>query len=180
MLSLSNFWNCKNCFHRCLYPHSTPHFYIKNKHAFSTIFNLVGCLLKRLKTMREIEVAQLYPTFCNRMDCSLPGFSIHEIFQARILEWMAIAFSRGSLRPGIEPRSPTLWADALPYEPRGKIHLSSSEICLNSCCFYFIKLKVYLQGLIFLHLGKKFLFGASPFYILLLFLFLVFILVKHS
>ena len=40
------------------------------------------------------EVAQLCPTLCNAMDCSLPGFSIHEIFQARILEWVTISFSK--------------------------------------------------------------------------------------
>ena len=44
------------------------------------------------------EVAQPYPTLCDPMDCSLPG-SIHGIFQARILEWVAISFSRGSSRP---------------------------------------------------------------------------------
>ena len=37
--------------------------------------------------------------FCNSMDRSLPGFSIHGIFQAGILEWIAISFSRGSSRP---------------------------------------------------------------------------------
>ena len=41
----------------------------------------------------ESEVAQLYPTLSNPMDCSLPGSSIHGIFQARVLEWGAIAFS---------------------------------------------------------------------------------------
>ena len=40
--------------------------------------------------------AQSCPTLCDRMDCSLPGFSVHEIFQARVLEWVAISFSRGS------------------------------------------------------------------------------------
>ena len=47
----------------------------------------------------EIEVAQSCPTLCNPMDCSLPGFSVHGIFQARVLEWVAISFSRGSSRP---------------------------------------------------------------------------------
>ena len=47
----------------------------------------------------ESEVAQSCPTFCNPMDCSVPGSSIHGIFQARILEWVAISFSRRSLRP---------------------------------------------------------------------------------
>ena len=42
------------------------------------------------------EVAQLCPTLCDPMDCSLPGCSIHRIFQARVLEWVAISFSRGS------------------------------------------------------------------------------------
>ena len=39
-------------------------------------------------------VTQLCPTLCNPTDCSPPGFSVHEIFQARILEWAAISFSR--------------------------------------------------------------------------------------
>ena len=47
----------------------------------------------------ESEVAQSYPTLCDPMDCSLPGFSVHGIFQARVLEWVAISFSRGSSRP---------------------------------------------------------------------------------
>ena len=54
------------------------------------------------------------------MDCSLPCSSIHGIFQARVLEWVAISFSRGLPDPGIEPRSPALQTDALPSEPPGK------------------------------------------------------------
>ena len=45
------------------------------------------------------EVAQLCPTLCNPMDHSLPGSSVHGIFQARVLEWAAISFSRGSSQP---------------------------------------------------------------------------------
>ena len=44
----------------------------------------------------ESEVTQSCPTLCDPMDCSLPGSSVHGIFQARILEWVAISFSRGS------------------------------------------------------------------------------------
>ena len=40
-----------------------------------------------------------FPTLCDPMDCSLSGFSVHGIFQARVLEWIAISFSRGSSRP---------------------------------------------------------------------------------
>ena len=45
------------------------------------------------------EVAQLCPTLCNPVDHSLPGFSVHGILQARILEWVTVSFSRGSSRP---------------------------------------------------------------------------------
>ena len=55
----------------------------------------VGChfLLQCMKVKRESEVAQSSPILHNPMDCSLPGSSIHGIFQARVLEWGAIAFS---------------------------------------------------------------------------------------
>ena len=55
----------------------------------------VGCrfLLQCMKVKSESEVAQSYLTLCDPMDCSLPGSSIHGIFQARVLEWGAIAFS---------------------------------------------------------------------------------------
>ena len=55
----------------------------------------VGChfLLQSMKVESESEVAQSCPTLSNPMDCSLPGSSIHGIFQARVLEWGAIAFS---------------------------------------------------------------------------------------
>ena len=49
------------------------------------------------------EVAQSCPTLCDPVDWSLPGFSIHGILQARILEWVTISFSRGSS----QPRDPT-------------------------------------------------------------------------
>jgi len=47
-------------------------------------------------------------------------YTVHGIFQARILEWVAFPFSRISSNPGIEPRSPTLQADSLPTELSGK------------------------------------------------------------
>ena len=55
----------------------------------------VGChfLLQCIKVKSESEVAQPCPTLRNTMDCSLPGSSVHGIFQARVLEWGAIAFS---------------------------------------------------------------------------------------
>ena len=47
--------------------------------------------------MHESEVAQLCPTLRDPMDCSLSGSSVHGIFQARVLEWVAIAFSYTAL-----------------------------------------------------------------------------------
>jgi len=46
-----------------------------------------------MKVKSEREVAQLCPTLLDPMDCSLQGSSVHGIFQARVLEWVAIAFS---------------------------------------------------------------------------------------
>ena len=56
----------------------------------------VGChfLLQCMKVKSESEVAQSCPTLSDPMDCSLPGSSVHGIFQARVLEWGAIAFSK--------------------------------------------------------------------------------------
>ena len=55
----------------------------------------VGChfLLHRMNVKSESEVAQSCLTLSDPMDCSLPGSSVHGIFQARVLEWVAIAFS---------------------------------------------------------------------------------------
>ena len=51
-----------------------------------------------MKVKSESEVAQSCPTLFDFMDCSLPGSSIHGIFQARVLEWGAIAFSESGAR----------------------------------------------------------------------------------
>ena len=67
---------------------------------------------KKVKVKVKMVIAQLCLTLCDPMDCSLPGSSVHEILQARILEWVAITPPPGVLPdPGIEPtslRSPEL------------------------------------------------------------------------
>ena len=65
-------------------------------------------------------VAQLCPTLCDPVDCSPPGSSVHGAFQARILEWVAISFSKGSSLPRDRTRTPTLQTDTLTSEPPGK------------------------------------------------------------
>ena len=63
----------------------------------------VGChfVLQSMKVKSEREVTQSCLTLCNPMDCSPPGSSIHGVFQATVLEWVAIAFSISSL---LEPK----------------------------------------------------------------------------
>ena len=99
------------------------------------------------------EVIQSCLTFCDSIDCSPPGSSIHGIFQARY--WSGLPFpSPGDLPdPGIEPGAPALQADSLPSEPRGKpldalgkslvsaqvfyyIACATPTLCDNSLCFF--------------------------------------------
>ena len=74
----------------------------------STGKDKTGCCLRSFKrgpspedlsTYFSKEVAQSCPTLCDPMDCSPPGSSVRGIFQARVLEWVAISFSRGFSRP---------------------------------------------------------------------------------
>ena len=62
----------------------------------------------------EFQVVQLCLTLCDPKD-----YTVHGILQARILEWVAFPFYRGSSQSGIEPRAPIFWADSLPAEPQG-------------------------------------------------------------
>ena len=59
-----------------------------------------------MKVKSESEVAQLCPTLSDPMDCSLLGSSIHGIFQARVLEWGAIAFSKTEGRSKVNRSGP--------------------------------------------------------------------------
>ena len=69
----------------------------------------------------KVLVAQSCPTLCDPMDCSPSSSSVHGILQARILEWVAISFSRGSSPSRIELRSPALQADSLPSGHQGSL-----------------------------------------------------------
>ena len=84
----------------------------------------VGChfLLQCMKVKSESEVAQSCPTLSDPMDCSLPGSSIHGIFQAGVLEWGAIL-----LRVSNSQIITKLWFKTKP--------LSSNHFTFQSCCF---------------------------------------------
>ena len=58
-------------------------------------------------------------TLCNFMDHSLPGSSVHGVLQARILEWVAILFSKGCSQPRYQTESPAWQADSLPLSHQG-------------------------------------------------------------
>ena len=64
-----------------------------------------------MKVKRESEVAQSCLTLSDLMDCSLPGSSVHGIFQARVLEWGAIVFSMSNLDGILKSRDITLLAE---------------------------------------------------------------------
>ena len=76
-----------------------------------------------MKVKSESEVAQSYPTLSDPMDCSLPGSSVHGIFQARVLEWGAIAFSVTSI-----------------YFPNPMLFLQSTQSSSHLCKYEFILL----------------------------------------
>ena len=81
--------------------------------------------------MKSVSVSHsVVLTLCNPVDCSLPGSSVHGISQARILEWVAITFSRGSSHPGIESRSPTLQAGGC-LGSQTSCHPVCSQGCLS-------------------------------------------------
>ena len=75
------------------------------------------CLILHWKVKVKVLAAQFCPSLCDPIDCSLPGSSVHGILQTRILEWVAIPFSRGSSWPRdrswvsyIAGRFFTIWA----------------------------------------------------------------------
>ena len=98
----------------------------------------VGChfLLQCMKVKSESEVAQSCPTLSDPMDCSPPGSSIHGIFQARALEWGAIAFSGSWFVCSLLAYSLRfcMWVIAL--------EISSHRRCLNG---FFKDLTVYIS-----------------------------------
>ena len=71
----------------------------------------VGChfLLQCMKVKSESEVAQSCPTLSDPMDCSLPGSSIHGIFQARVLEWGQVPSNNLGKSPWFEVTSRIFW-----------------------------------------------------------------------
>ena len=73
-----------------------------------------------LQDKREDRIfTQSCPTLCDPTDCSLPGSPVHEILQARILEWVVFPSTGDLSNPGINSMSPALLADSLPLSHQG-------------------------------------------------------------
>ena len=97
---------------------------MKSAFSFPCLASLAASISNPVGSAYCVLVAQLCPTLCDSMDCSPPGSSVHGILQTRILEWVAIFFSRGSSWPrdrtwesSIAVRFFTVWVtrEAHPY-----------------------------------------------------------------
>ena len=76
----------------------------------------------------HVPITQSHPPLCDIMDCSLPGSSVHGISQARILEQIAISFSRGSSRPRDWTSAPALAGRLFTTEPPEKPHIIEDKL----------------------------------------------------
>ena len=83
------------------------------------------------KNKVKVLVTQACLTVCNTTNCSLPGSSCPWNSPAKILQWVAIPFSRGSSWPRYQPRSPALQADSLPSESPGSPKHGFSHLVLS-------------------------------------------------
>jgi len=112
------------------------------------------CVVGRSQKV-EVLVAQSCPTLCNPLDCSPPGSSVHGILQARILEWVAIPFSRGSSCSRnqiwvscIVGRFFTIWATreapcSCKWPNFILVWLSSISLCVYMCVCLYIYIYIY-------------------------------------
>ena len=90
----------------------------------------------------KVKVTQSYPTLCD-------ACIVHGILQARILEWVAFPFPRGSSQPRDRTRSPVLQTDSLPAEPPGKpntIYISFAELYV--CVYIYIYICIIFAELL--------------------------------
>ena len=99
-----------------------------------------------MKVKSESEVAQSCPTLRDPMDCSLPGSSVHGIFQARVLEWGAIAFSLsslGSAKSADSVNSQTVGVMSRKSDTDTKVLLTMPNL-LGVYCFFFHSLEDFM------------------------------------
>ena len=101
-----------------------------------------------------VNVSQSCLTFWNTMDCSLPGYFVHGLLMARILQWVAIPFSRESSWSRDWSWCPALQADSLPSEPPGKptpLNRGAQKTFLFQFFVFLVEYMILLPN--FLHLA---------------------------
>ena len=111
----------------------------KTLHFIFTKWCLLPLIFSISVVETESEFAESCPTLCEPMNCSLPGFSIHWIVQARVLEWGAFPSPEDLPNPGVELGSPALQADAPSELPdyslilvaKDKILIHSRVLCFS-------------------------------------------------
>ena len=142
---LLSIWQCclksvfpQNSLYRLSFCLCFPQWLDRIEDKLHVLFQCVETLWSEVKWS---EVAQSCPTLWDPTDCSLPGSSIHGIFQARILEWVAISFSRRSSGPRdwtriscIVGRCFTIWATREAHGNNGILNIWS-EFRFDSCFF---------------------------------------------
>ena len=114
-----------------------------SKGVFQVIWR--GRLLKLTRTnlelLQSLLISRSRSTLCDPMDCSLPGSSAHGDFQARILKWIAICFSRGSSQLGdwtcVFSKSPALQVDSLPLSNQGSHNHPQFKLIISENLFRF-------------------------------------------
>ena len=143
---------------------------------FQWLFIAFRILSKFSVSCKSVSHSILCLALCDPMDCGLPGSSIHGIFQARILEWVAIPFSRGSSWPRDRTCVSSMQADSLQSEPPGKpsqyprlrLHSWLSLLlllCLNELLWFFGPIPFFLDSWpspLWLPLHKSPSFPSSP------------------
>ena len=112
------FWQCSHIMgsHSCKFPGRKVSLYFSFKTFPKRLSN--HCMLSRFSSC---------PTLCNPMNCIPPGSSVHGILQARILEWVAIPFSRGS-----SPYKDQIWSLMSPALAGGSFTTSATKEVISS------------------------------------------------
>ena len=92
--------------------------FLQRKYVLQVLLLTIYILQKRKVLVVQCQL--LSPTLCDPMDCRIPGFPVHGLLQARILDGQTFPSPRDLFNPGIKTKSPALQVDSLPPEPRGK------------------------------------------------------------
>ena len=94
----------------------------------------------------EVLVAQSWPAFCDSVDCSPPGSSVHGILQSRMLGWIAISSSRGSSQPMDQTQVPCMAGRFFTTEPPGKRSMWGGK---DNVIWFWKPISVKVYGMIF-------------------------------